>query len=296
MMKMIKWIFVVIFAVIILAAGFTFIVREGSNAIVSRFGKIVKVHTEAGLHFKLPWPVDRITVYDTRNQYMDSGYTETLTNDKINIILQTYLVWKIQDAQKFQISAGDFETAQRHLNGIVANAKNSVMGNYRLSSLVSVNLDEIKIDEISRNIREEAARAALDTYGIKIEALEIKRLSLPDANIRSVFSQMIADRQRYVSQYIAEGERDAAKIRSEAETKSAEIFAQGLLETAQIDAETERLVAEIYAAAYDQNSQLFLFLRRLIALENSVNPNTVVIMRADESPFDIITGTGNVQR
>jgi len=291
MIKISKWIFVVIFAIIILSAGFLFTVREGSCAIISRFGKIVKVHTEAGLYFKLPWPVDRITFYDTRNQYMDSGYTETLTNDKINIILQTYLVWKIEDAQKFQISIGDYSAAQRHLNGIIATAKNSVLGNYKLSSLVSLNLEEIKINEISRTIKEEAARSAMDTYGIKIEMLEIKRLALPDTNIRSVFGQMIADRQRYVSQYIAEGERDAAKIRSEAETKSAEIFAQGLIDVAEIDAETERLVAEIYGAAYDQNSQLFIFLRKLIALENSVNENTVVIMRADESPFDIITGT-----
>jgi len=291
MKKISKWIFVIIFAVIILSAGFLFTVREGSSAIISRFGKIVTVHTEAGLYFKLPWPVDKVIIYDSRNQYMDSGYTETLTNDKINIILQTYLVWNIEDPRKFHTSIGEYEAAQRHLNGIVAATKNSVLGNYRLSSLVSTNLEDIKIGEISRAIKEEAARSALDTYGIRITALDIKRLALPDANIRSVFSQMIADRQRFVSLYTAEGERDAAIIRSEAEAKSAEIFAKGLSETAEIDAETERLVAQIYGAAYDQNSQLFIFLRKLIALENSVNPNTVVIMRANESPFDVITGS-----
>lgn len=101
---------------------------------------------------------------------------------------------------------------------------------------------------------------------------------------------MIADRQKFVSQYISEGERDAAIITSEANAKAAEIIAQGKLEASKIDAETERMIAEIYGEAYDKNSELFIFLKKLIALENSVNPDTVIIMRAGESPFDIITG------
>lgn len=291
MNKIFKWLFVAAFVTIVAAAGFTFTVKEGSCALVSRFGKIVNVHNEAGLHFKLPWPVDKIISYDTRNQYMDSGYTETLTNDKINIILQTYLVWSIKDAEKFHTSVNDYTAAQRHLNDLVANTKNGVLGNYKLSSLVSTNLEDIKIDEISNTIEEQVTQSALNNYGIEIKTLKIKRLALPDANIQSVFEQMIADRQKYVSQYIAEGERDAAIITSEAEAKAAEIIAQGQLEASEINAETERRIAEIYGEAYDRNSELFIFLKKLIALENSVNPDTIIIMRTNESPFDIILET-----
>ena len=290
MNKIFKYLFVLIFIILILAAGFTFTVKEGSSAIVSRFGRIVNVHTEAGLHFRLPWPIDRIIVYDARNQYMDSGYNETMTLDKINIILQTYLVWSIKDAERFHISVGDYAAAQRHLNGIVANAKNGVLGNYELSNLVSVNPDDILLDEIRRTIEVQAAQAALDNFGINVQTLRFKRLALPYANILSVFDQMIADRQRYVSRYLAEGERDAAIIISEAEAKAAEIIAQGVLEASMIEAETERRVAEIYAEVYDRNPQLFTFLKNLIALENSVNPDTVIVMRASESPFNVITG------
>lgn len=288
MNKIFKWSFVLIFAVIIAAAGFTFTVKEGSCAIVSRFGKIIGVHTEAGLHFKLPFPVDKIITYDTRNQYMDSGYTETLTNDKINIILQTYLVWNIKDAGKFFISVGDYASAQKYLNDLVANTKNGVLGNYKLSSIVSTNLDDIKTDEICESIESGVAGSALDNYGIEIQTLKIKRIAFPDTNIQSVFNQMIADRQKYVSQYIAEGERDSSIIISEANVKAAGIIAEGNREASEIDAETEKKIAEIYGEAYDQNSELFIFLKKLIALENSVNPDTIIIMRADESPFDII--------
>ena len=290
MSKVYKLLFVLIFIVIVVAAGFTFTVKEGYSVIISRFGKIVNVCQDAGLYFKLPWPVDKIITYDTRNQYMDSGYNETLTNDKINIILQTYIVWRIGDIRKFYTSIGDYAAAQRHLNDLVATAKNSVLGNYELSSLVSTNIDEIRIDEICEAIEEQAAQSAFDNYGIEIQTLKIKRLALPEANVRSVFNQMIADRQKFVSQYVAEGERDSAVITSEADARAAEIFAQGKLEASEIDAETERLIARIYGDAYNRNANLFVFLKKLIALENSVNADTTIIMRANESPFDIITG------
>ena len=189
---------------------------------------------------------------------------------------------------RFYTSVGDFAIAQRHLNDIIANTKNGVLGNFLLSSLVSTNLEDIKLDEISRTIEGIAAQTAMNNFGIEIQTLRIKRLALPDANIQSVFNQMIADRQRIVSQHIAEGQRDAAIILSEAEALAAQIIAEGRFEASQIAAETERMIAVIYSEAYNRNAELFVYLRNLVALENAVNPGTVFIMRASESPFNII--------
>jgi len=286
--RIVKLLFVLIFAVIVFAAGFSFIVTEGTTAVVSRFGRIIGVHTEAGLYFKLPWPIDDVIAFDARNQYMDSGYNETLTNDKFNVILQTYLIWNIRDAERFYISVGDFTTARRYLNNLLANIKNGVLGNYRLSALVSTNLDDIRVDEIAGIIEERVAQYAMNNYGIEIQALRIRRIAFPDINIQAVFNHMIADRQRHVSRYVAEGERDAAIIISEAEATAAEIIARGRLEAAEIASETERKIAQIYGEAYDRNPELFIFLKNLIALENSVNADTVIIMRANESPFNVI--------
>lgn len=283
------WIFVGLFVLIAGLVGFTYTVKEGSCTIVSRFGEIVEVQKETGLHFKLPWPIDKTIAYDTRSQYMDSGYTETLTRDKINIILQNYVIWNIEDPELFYKSVGNFVTANKHLNDLLANVKNGVMGSYALSALVSTDLDSIRIDEISQAIEQGVSEAALRNYGIGIESVKIKRLALPAANMNSVFEQMIADRQKYITQYKSEGERDSAIIISQANAEAAEIIAEGQLEASIIDAETEKRVAEIYGDAYDKNSELFVFLKKLIALENSVNPDTVIIMRSEDTPFDIVT-------
>lgn len=286
--KQYKWIFAGLLAVIVLAFGFTFTVKEGTAAIVSRFGEVQAVHMDSGLHFKLPWPFEKVISYDTRNQYMDSGLVETLTNDKKNIIMQTYMVWRIEDPLKFYTSVGSSETADRYLNDLMANAKNGVMGRYELSALVSTDLSQIRISEISEEIEAQVAEQALETYGIGVDTVKIKRLALPEANLTSVFQQMIAERQKYTVQLISEGERDAAIIISNADAQAAEIVSEGKLQAAEIDAETERMVAEIYGEVYERDSELFTFLRKLIALENSVDENTVIVMRSDDSPFEIL--------
>jgi len=100
---------------------------------------------------------------------------------------------------------------------------------------------------------------------------------------------MIADREKQVTKLLSEGKRDAAQITSEADARAAEIVANGQKEAAKINAETEKRIAEIYGEAYDANSELFIYLKKLIALENSVSADTVIIMNAEDSAFDILS-------
>jgi membrane protease subunit HflC len=286
--KYYKWIFAVLLAVIVIGFGFTLTVREGSAAIVSNFGKVRAVYTESGLYAKLPWPFEKVVTFDMRRQGMDSGLVETLTSDKKNIILQVCVIWSIADPLKFHIGIGSNATAEKYLNDLVANAKNGVLGKYPLSALVSTNAEDVKIDLVSREIQEQVARKAEEDYGIKVTALKIKRLSFPEANIDDVFQQMITERQKHSVRLISEGERDAAIIIGNANAEAAEIKSEGKQKAAEIDAETERKVAEIYSEAYAKDPELFTFLKKLMALENSVNENTVIIMTSDETPFDII--------
>ena len=287
--KYMKWIYASLFFMILVAFGFTFVVREGSCAIVSRFGKIREICVDAGLRFKLPWPAEHVVEFDTRSQYLDSGYTETLTQDKKNVILQTYMIWNIKDPRLFYTSIGTMETAVQYLNDMLANAKSGVMGAYELSALVSTDPQNIRLNEIEADIQAIIAPRALENYGINVATVQIKRLALPNANVDSVFGQMRADRQKYVTQLLSEGQRDAAIIRSKADTEAAQIIADGQTQAAVIDAETEKRVSAIYAETYGKNPELFEFLKRLAALEASVSDKTVLIFGSEESPFSVLT-------
>ena len=163
------------------------------------------------------------------------------------------------------------------------------MGSYELSSLVSTDLDNIKIDEINNEMQSRIAEKALKDYGIMVETVKIKRIALPEDNLESVLEQMIADRNKQITKLISEGKRDAAAITSKADAEAAQLIADGKLEAAKIDAETEKKIAAIYGEAYDKNSELFIYLKKLIALENSVSADTVIIMNAEDSAFDILS-------
>ncbi len=288
MKKWIKWASVALLAVIVFVYGFSFTVREGSYAIVSRFGNVRKTCTQAGLYLKLPAPFEKVITFDAKSQYMDSGYTETLTNDKKNIILQTYVIWHVSDPLQFYRSVGDLNNAATYLNDLTSNVKNGVMGSYELSALVSTDLENIRIDEITKEMKERIAEKALSDYGIAVEDVRIKRIALPDDNLQSVLDQMIADREKQVTRLLSEGKRDAAKITAEADAKAAQIVADGKKEAAKINAETEKQIAAIYGEAYDANAELFVYLKKLIALEKAVSTDTVIIMNAEDSAFDIL--------
>lgn len=287
---LIKWIFALIVVAIIGFFGFIFKVNEGQCAVVTRFGAARAEITDAGMYFRLPWPFENVTVYDARKQYMDSGYLETLTHDKKNVIMQTYAIWSISDPLKYYTSVGNTALAEKYLGDLITNSKNGTMGTYDLSSLVSMKEDDIKIAEIEGLMLEDVDEHALEQYGIKVHDLRLKRLGLPTTNVQSVFTQMQAERQKYIDQLLAEGERDAKIIKSESDAEAAQIIAEGREQAAEINAETEREVAQIYADAHTQDPELYKFLRKLAALEASVDENTVMIIEMDQAPFDVLTG------
>ncbi len=269
--------------------AFTFILYEGNVAVITRFGAPRAEISQAGVHWKLPWPFENVFILDGRGQYLDSGFSETLTRDKRNIILQTYIIWSVNEPQKFMQSIGaSYEIAERHLNSLITNAKNGVLGRYDISALVSTNTEELKITEIEDQILQATQELARDRYGIDIHQIGVKRLGLPEANIFAVLQQMRSERRQLTAKYTAEGLRDASQIRNETDILAAQLQAEGKEIAAEIIAQTEAEVARIYAEAYAQNQDLFLFLRRLDSMEKILGPNSTLIFRTNSSPFNVL--------
>ena len=286
--SIIKWVFTLLLVGILGVYGFTFVVREGEGAIVTQFGEIVDSIEDAGIYMKWPWPFQKVIPVDLRVQILDSGYTETLTHDKRNIILQTYMIWEIDDLPLFYKRIGDMTQAQNYLNDLLANAKNGVMGNYSLSALVSTDATQIKNKEIESDLLQAISKSAEENYGIRVFNVSVKRLALPGENVESVYEQMRTERQKHVTMLISEGERDAGIILSNANAETTKIIADAQTQAAQIDADTEAQVAQIYADAYKKNPELFVILQQLETLENSVSDKTTMVINTSESPFGVL--------
>lgn len=273
---------------VILFYMFTLQVREGQYAVVARFGKPVNVFKDAGLHWKLPWPFERYAIIDSRSRVFNTRHTEMLTRDKKNIILLSYAMWRVDEPLTFFQSIGTVESADMKLDGLITNAKISVMGKNDLSALVSTTPEDLKVSEIEDEILDMVREEALSKYGVIIEQIGFKRLSLPEDNIKYVFNQMRAERAQYAARHRAEGEREASKIRSETDLEVARILAEANEEAARIKGEAEAEAAKIYADAHKLDPEFYRFTRSMESLKSLLSSQTTVVLGTDAEPFNFL--------
>lgn len=266
------------------------VVPEGQTVLITRFGRPVRAHTEAGLHWKLPWPIDQTSTLDMRRRIYETGQTEMLTRDKKNIIARTFVVWRIGDPLAFAQSIGSEGGAEGKIDGLLTNAAIGTLGGHDLSALVSTAPADLQVDQIEAELLASTAPIAMRSYGVAIDQIRIERIALPEENVTAVFEQMRAERRQFATRFEAEGEREANRIRSEADLAAAQIRAKGAEEEARIRGESAAKVAKAYADAHRTNPELYRFTRSLESIEKLVNSNTTLILRTDSEPFSVLQG------
>jgi modulator of FtsH protease HflC len=264
------------------------VVAEGQAVLVTRFGRPLRAATQPGLHWKLPWPIDRALWLDMRRRVYETGHTEMLTRDKKNIIARTFVVWRIGDPLAFTQAIGNESGAEAKLDGLLTNAAIGTLGGHDLSALVSTNPSDLQVDQIESELLSSTAPVAMRSYGVNIEQIRLERIALPEENVTAVFEQMRAERRQFAAKFEAEGEREASRIRSEAELEAARIRAKGDEERARIKGESAAQIAKTYADAHKINPDLYRFTRSLDSLDKLVNGGTSLILRTDSEPFSLL--------
>ncbi|MDO5114272.1 MAG: protease modulator HflC [Planctomycetia bacterium] len=286
------WLFRVVISLLIVGLligyGMTFQISESENVIVTRFDRPIRVETEAGLHYKLPWPIDRAHTIDMRKRIFSTPHVATLTKDKKSIILLTYAVWQVRDPMLFLKSLGSIEEAEKSLQSMVVSHKNVVMGKYDLASLVSTDAERIRAEEIERQICEGVDEDVRDKFGVDVLQVGIKRMSFPPENVEAVLDQMRAERQSEASKLRAEGNMQAQKIMNEAKVASAETIKQGTILAGEITGNATQEAAKIRSETHQLDPKFYQFWRTLQAMRNTVGPRTTLILRNDSGIFQPI--------
>ncbi len=270
------------------------VVREGTAVLITRFGKPLRAATSSGLHWKAPWPIDQASTLDMRRRVYETGHTEMLTRDKKNIIVRTFVVWRVGDPLLFMQAVGAANAggpgggAEAKLDGLLTNAAIGTLGAHDLSALVSTDPRDLHVDAIEAELLASSAPVALGSYGIAVEQIRLERISLPEENVAAVFDQMRAERRQFAAKFQAEGEREASRIRAEADLEAARIRAKGEEETARIRGESAAEIARTYADAHRVDPELYRFTRSLESLDKLVTQDTSLILRTDAEPFSML--------
>jgi modulator of FtsH protease HflC len=264
-----------------------FTIDETQFAIVTQFGKPVRTITTAGL--KLKWPWQSLLSFEKRLMVYNPRPSEFLTRDKKNIVMDSYVAWRVADPNRFLQTVNDLTGAEMRLHDTVWAAAAAALGNTDLSALVSVRPEDVKVQDVMRQVTEQSRARAMEQYGIEIVDVRMKRLNLPAQNRESVFARMRAERERIAKQYRAEGEAEALKIRAEADKEKARIISEAYREAEKIRGDGDAQSTRIYAEAYSRDPKFYKLVRTLEAYKKVIDPNTTAILSSDSELLKLLT-------
>lgn len=275
-------------AAVLLVAVFSFQLPQTQSAVVTTFGRPAEV-TEAGLHFRWPFPFQRVYRFDRRVRCFEGGdgkLEETMTGDGHNILVGIYVNFRIRDAKTFFVTLENMTKAESQLNSWMRGFRNAAFGRYRFNQIINTDPKQMKLAEIQDAIKRDLAKQA-SGYGIEIVGVGINTINVPKTISEKVFDRMIAERKRIADKYIAEGNSEARKIRTNADSERTIKLADAEAKAKEIRAKGDAEAAQYYAV-FKQNPELAEFLRKLDSLKVVMKGRTTLVVDTRTPPFDLL--------
>jgi membrane protease subunit HflC len=255
-------------------------------ALIKTFGQTtarIDGHTQAGLKFKWPWPIQRLVRYDARTAVFEDTASEVATSDKQNLLVTMFCAWRIADPDRFNRTIVTAATAQDRLRDLLRAAKKDVIGRHRMEDLINTDPAKMLIPQIEEEILAGVREPARETYGVDVVRVGIKSLGLPKEVTAVVIEAMKEERQRDVRKFEAAGEAQAMAIRERAKAASGQILAFANRKAAEIRSEGDRAAATYYKE-FARNEPFSMFLRSLESLRAELASKTVILLDGSELP------------
>lgn len=287
---------VVIIGVII--AGPFYVVEEGQQAVIVRFGEIVNVQTQAGLNFKVPI-IDDVIRYPKRIMAWDGEANLMPTREKQYIFVDVTARWRINDPEKFYVSIRTLNAAYSRLGEVIDSEVRTVIAeNYMRESVRSSNhlryrvatpddlglgdeidlsilgaaiLSESRHEPIERGRRELAeeilyrSRQVVPEFGIELIDVVIRQIRYSDELTPSVYARMIKEREQIAQAIRSEGEGRRAEWLGRMENEKRTILSAAYEQSETIRGIADAEAARIYADAFSgpAASSFFTFWRAM---------------------------------
>jgi membrane protease subunit HflC len=256
-----------------------FTVSETEKAIKFRLGEIVKSDYEPGLHWKLPI-INNIKKFDKRIQTMDAKPERFLTAEKKNVIVDSFVKWRIGDVTTFYTAvAGDIDQANLRLDQIVKDAFRGEFGRRNIKQLLSTDRQVIR-EVLIKNARPLAANLGMDIIDV-----QVMRIDLPDEVSSSVYRRMEAERERVAREFRSQGAEAAERIRADADRQRVVTMANAFRDAEKIRGEGDAKSAEIYAKAYGADADFYTFYRSLNAYKKTFSSSNIMVIDPESDFF-----------
>ena len=267
--------------VIVLIAIYSmiFIVDERQIVIKFRLGEIVSSYKEPGLYFMIPF-INNVKKYDSRILTMDSKPEQFLTSEKKNVIVDTFVKWKITEPENFyRASKGDERIGLNRLSQIISDLTKSEFSKRTINDVVSGDRIEIM------NFVRKQANSVSRSLGISVVDVRLKKVDLPDEVSASVYARMVKERATVAKAFRSKGKEVAKGITATAERESETIIAESYKEAQEIKGEGDAVSAATYAKAFNLDPEFYSFYRSLDAYKNTFTLKEDILIIKPDSEF-----------
>ena len=288
MKRFIGWLIalVVLFVLFVMTGPF-YVVNEGNQVVITRFSKIVASHTDAGLHFKVPF-IDHVIEYPKLILSLDGDEQRIPTKENQYIIVDTTSRWRITDPEAFYKNFQTLANSYNKLSDIIDSSCRTVITQNRMSEIVRSSniINETKAEEQTdeetieinnlvnadttnevvtkgRNVlckqMAEKARTEIVGYGIELIDIVPRQVKYSDELNESVYNSMIKDRNQVAQAYRSLGEGKKAEWLGRLESDKRSIASEAYRKSEEIKGNADAEAAAIYAAAYNKDPEFYTF-------------------------------------
>ncbi len=269
------------FVILIAAWSSLFVVTQGEQALVLRFGAVAYPDDPVvgpGLHLKKPF-IEDVVRYDARLLDVDPPAEEVILADQKRIVVDTYTRFKIVDPLLFYQAVRTEEAARSRLREIVNNSARRVLGGVMLPSVLSAEREQIMHGILVQV--EEAAKA----LGVEVVDVRLRRADLPQQTSQAIFNRMVSERQREAAEARAQGAERAQEIRAGAERERTVILAEAQRQAQILRGQGDADANKIYAEAFSADPQFFAFYRSLHAYKEALGEQNTTYLLSPDSDF-----------
>lgn len=282
-------IIIIALAIVFVLMGPFYIINEGQQAVITRFGGIVNTHTQAGLYFKIPF-IDQVIMYPKLILSLDGDSQRIPTKENQFIIVDTTSRWQISDPAKFYQSFKTLDNAYNKLSDIIDSSTRTVITQNRLSEIVrssniinerNNNDDQAKDEEtkeieslVNVNTTNESvqkgrnelckimtseANKLVPEYGITLIDIVPRQIKYSDELTESVYNRMIKERNQIAQAYRSRGEGKKAEWMGKLENEKRKIESEAYKTAEEIKGSADAEAARIYANAYNKDPEFYNF-------------------------------------
>ena len=315
---------VVVFLVVFILLGPFYILYEGQQSVVTRFGKIVDSAMDSGLKLKMPL-IDNVIIYPKKILSWDGAAQRIPTKENQFIWVDTTARWKISDPAKYYETVNTVNNGLSRLNDILDSSIRTIISeNYlneavrntnQINSMVveeqvqSLDVESNEDAETLRNLtvtqsRQEVisigrdglstrmynqAKPFTDGFGIELIDIVVRQIRYSDDLTESVYQRMIKERNQIAEAYRSYGRGQLAQWQGKTESEQRQILSAAYATSETKKGIADAKAAQIYAEAYEADPEFFELWRTLESYRKTI-PALNKILSTDMQYFDMLYG------